>query len=154
MRMPEEMTPDLVDTAPKQGRGRWKPGESGNPDGRPRGSRNKTTLAAIALLDGEAEALTRTAIEKALEGDMAALRLCLERIVPPARSRAVEIDLPPFETTQDIVAATGAVVNAVADGAITVDEAQGLADVLERHRRAIETVDLERRITALENGSK
>jgi hypothetical protein len=64
-------------TKKKQG---FKPGQSGNPSGRPHGSRNKATLALEALLDGEGEAITRKAIEKALEGDTAALRLCLERI--------------------------------------------------------------------------
>jgi hypothetical protein len=58
-------------------------GVSGNPAGRPKGSRNKTTLAIEALLEGEAEALTRKAIERALEGDMAALRLCMDRLAPP-----------------------------------------------------------------------
>jgi hypothetical protein len=37
----------------------FKPGHSGNPNGRPKGVRNKTTLAVEALLDGEAEAITR-----------------------------------------------------------------------------------------------
>ena len=57
--------------------GRWTKGTSGNPDGRPMGSRNRATLAAQTLLDGEGERLTRKAIELALEGDRAALRLCL-----------------------------------------------------------------------------
>ena len=70
-------------TALKQ-RGRpFKPGQSGNPLGRPKGARNRATIAAEALLDGEAEALTRKAIELALDGDTTALRLCLERLMPP-----------------------------------------------------------------------
>jgi hypothetical protein len=66
-----------------QNQGRWEKGQSGNPRGKPRGARNRATLLAEALLDGEAEALTRKAIEKALEGDGMALRLCLERVLPP-----------------------------------------------------------------------
>ena len=50
--------------------------------GRPRGSRNKITLATESLLQGQAEALTQTAVTKALEGDSVALRLCMERIAP------------------------------------------------------------------------
>lgn len=65
--------------------GRFVAGTSGNPAGRPRGSRNRTTLAAQALLDGEAEALTRVAINMALAGDMQALKVCLDRILPPRR---------------------------------------------------------------------
>jgi hypothetical protein len=78
-------------------RGRFRPGVSGNPRGRPPGSRNHATLAAAALLEGEAEAITRKAVELALAGDPVALRLCMERILPPLRERprpAIEADGP------------------------------------------------------------
>ena len=131
---------------------KFKKGRSGNPKGKPRGARNKATLAAEALLDGEAEAITRKAIERALEGDMAAIRLCLERILPAVKSRPIEIDLPPVETTKDIAAAHGAVIAAMARGEITPDDASDISGVLEVRRRAIETVELEARIVALEKG--
>ena len=73
-------------TAQKQS-GRFQKGQSGNPNGRPPGSRNKTTLAVDALLDGEAETLTRKAIELAKTGDVTALRLCLDRIAPVRKDR-------------------------------------------------------------------
>ena len=69
--------------------------QKGNP-GRPKGTRHKATLAAEALLDGEAEALTRKAKEAALGGDTTAMRLCLERILPARRSRTVQFATPPF----------------------------------------------------------
>src|SRR5260370_33248870 len=69
-------------------------GESGNPAGRPMGARHKATVAAEALLDGEAEALTRKAVEMALAGDGTALRLCLDRILPPRRERPVRVTTP------------------------------------------------------------
>ena len=76
-------------------RGRpFAPGTSGNPNGRPRGARNKATLAAEALLEGEAEALTRKLVDKAKEGDNGALRFCLDRICPPRRDRVVTIEMP------------------------------------------------------------
>ena len=128
----------------------FRPGQSGNPDGRPKGSRNKATLAMEALLDGEAEAITRKAIEMAKEGDMTAIRLCLERILPTIKSRPIEIDLPPVKTAQDIQAAQGAVIAAMAKGEITPDDAGTIAGVLEARRRAIETVELEARMVALE----
>src|SRR5687767_14502104 len=70
-----------------------KPGtfQPGNPGKKP-GSRNRATLAALALLEGERDALTRKAIELALGGDTVALKLCLERLLP--KGRAVRIDLP------------------------------------------------------------
>ncbi len=104
-----------------------KKGRRGSPKGKPKGARNKATLAAEALLDGEAEAITRKAIEKAKEGDMAAIRLCLERILPAIKSRPIEIDLPPVETAQDIQAAQGAVITAMARGEITPDDAGTIA---------------------------
>jgi hypothetical protein len=80
---------DADNTAPIQ-RGRpFEPGKSGNPKGRPKGSRNQATLLAEALLDGEAEAITRKLVDKALEGDTTALRLCLDRLVAPMRERRV-----------------------------------------------------------------
>jgi hypothetical protein len=79
-------------------RGRpFEKGRSGNPGGRRRGSRNKATLAAAALLAGESEALTRKAVEMALTGDPTAMRLCMERVLPPCRERTVKFNLPPIE---------------------------------------------------------
>src|SRR3954462_15113406 len=83
----------------------------GNP-GRPAGARNRATLAPLALLEGEAEALTRRCVELALAGDTTALRLCLERLLP--RGRAVRPQLP-LRTLADLDAGTGTVSSAVAD---------------------------------------
>jgi hypothetical protein len=79
-------------------------GRSGNPRGRPVGARNRKTLVAAVLLDGESEALTRKAVELALAGDPTALRLCIERILPPCRERAVRFELPPIENAADVSA--------------------------------------------------
>src|SRR5450755_483524 len=101
----------------------FKPGQSGNPKGRQRGSRNQATLAVEALLDGEAELLTRKAIEIAKEGDMQALRLCLDRIVPPRKDRPVNFELPPITCAGDAAKASAALVAAVSIGQITPSEA-------------------------------
>jgi hypothetical protein len=124
------------------GRVRGRPfekGRSGNPSGRRPGSRNKATLAAAALLAGEAEALTRTAVELALAGDPTAMRLCIERLLPPCRERAVKFCLPPIESVSDISAAMQAVTSALAKGDITPGEAATIAGVVETFARAIET---------------
>lgn len=81
------------DKAGRRQDGRFKKGHRGNPDGCRKGSRHKATLAAEALLEGEAEALTRKAIELALAGDGQALRLCMERLVPRRKDRPVDVDL-------------------------------------------------------------
>ena len=114
-------------------------GRSGNPRGRPVGARNKKTLAAAVLLEGESEALTRKAVELALAGDPTALRLCIERILPPCRERPVKFTLPPIENADDIAAAMNAVTAALARGIITPGEAERIATVVETFARAIDT---------------
>ena len=109
----------------KKARGRaFAKGVSGNPAGRPPGSRNKATVLALELLEGEAEAVARKAIERALEGDSAALRLCLERLIPLRKDRVITLDLPPITSTQDLATVLAAVVAALAKGEVTPDEAQ------------------------------
>ena len=145
----------MADTPLKKQRGKpFQPGQSGNPKGRPKGARCKATLAAQALLDGEAEALTRKAVELALEGDLTALRLCLERIVPPRKDSPVKVTLPTLESAADIPTVTNALLEAVARGELTPSEAQAVAGLVEAHRKALETEELERRIAALEQTAK
>ena len=134
------MSDVLLPTLPGRVRGRpFEKGRSGNPAGRRPGSRNKATLAAAALLAGEAEALTRTAVELALAGDPTAMRLCIERLLPPCRERAVRFCLPPIESVSDISAAMQAVTSALAKGDITPGEAATIAGVVETFARAIES---------------
>ena len=83
-------------------RGRFSKGRSGNPAGRPRGCRDHANRAAQLLLAGEGEALTRKAVELALAGDPAALRLCLERIVGPYREPAVEFTMAPIRNAAEL----------------------------------------------------
>jgi len=138
-------------TAPEQEQGRFQPGRSGNPAGRPKGARNKTTLAALAILDGEAEALTRKAVEMALAGDSTALRLCLERLVPPAKELPIPkgaVNLPRLSATGVQTSQTGtdwkdcvsqalaSIVEAVATGRLTTSQGDALASLVERYRKA------------------
>src|SRR5215468_114054 len=132
------MTEVLSPPAPVRGRPFVK-GRSGNPSGRPVGRRNNKTLAAAVLLDGESEALTRKAVELALAGDPTALRLCIERILPPCRERPVRFALPPIENAADVSAAMNAVTAALARGIITPGEAERIANVVETFARAIDT---------------
>jgi hypothetical protein len=129
----------------------WKPGQSGNPKGRPKGSRNRVSVACDELLDGEAEKLTRKAIEMALAGDITAMRLCLERICPPRKDRPIILDLPKLETAADSPQAMSVIVAAVAEGEITPNEAQALAAMVETFRRTLETAELVGRVAALES---
>ncbi len=137
-------------TAAKQ---RGKPflrGQSGNPSGRPVGARNKATIAVEALLDGEAEALTRKVLELAAAGDPAMLRFCLDRIAPPRKDRPVSFALPEMQSPEDAVKASAALVKAVATGELTPSEAAELSRVVEGYIRAVDLHDIEKRLAALE----
>ena len=138
-------------TEKKQRSHLYKPGQSGNPTGRPAGVRNRATMAAQALLDGESEALTRKAVEMALEGNMAALKLCLERLVPPRKERPLSVDLPAFDGVDALPSVTAALLRAVAAGDLTAGEAGALGQLVASHAKALELVEIEKRIAALES---
>jgi hypothetical protein len=106
------------------------------------------------LLDGESEALTRKAIDAALGGDMAALRLCLERIAAPVKDRPINISLPTMTDGRDLPKITGAILAAVADGQIGPTEAAILSRVVDAHRGALELADITERILKLEEEMK
>lgn len=129
---------------------RFRPGQSGNPKGRPKGALNKVTLAVQELLDGEAEAITRKAIKKAKEGDMAAIRLCIERISSPVRDRLVEIDMPPIESVDDATKAIGAIVGAVASGHLTRLQGNEIAKLVGGYVQLIKANEFEERLRKLE----
>ena len=132
-------------------RGRpFQKGQSGNQDGRPKGSRNATTIALETLLDGQATALTQKAVDLALAGDMAALRLCLDRILPPRKDSPVAFDLPEMKTLNDTVPAMGALVKAVGQGELTPAEAGELTKMVQAFAKIIETAELEERVRTLE----
>ena len=137
-------------TAGKQ-RGRpFQKGQSGNLDGRPKGSRNATTIALEILLGGQATALTQKAIDVALTGDIPALRLCLDRILPPRKDSPVTFNLPEMKTLNDTVSAMGAVVKAVGQGDLTPTEAAELTKMVQAFAKIIETAELEERVRKLE----
>lgn len=136
---------------PREGRrndGKFAPGNAGG--GRPKGSRHKVTLAVEALLEGEHEELTRKAIDKAKEGDMVALRLCLERIAPARKDAPIMVELPPVESAADAKAASTAILAAVASGDVTPSEGAAVMSLLVSHKLIIEATDFEHRLAALE----
>jgi hypothetical protein len=129
---------------------RFQPGKSGNPSGRPKGSRHEALRALDAIGEEGAADVLRKVVEDAKAGDMRAAEILLKRLWPERKGRPINVDLPVMETPGDLVRAVGAVTNAVAQGDITPEEGQALAGIIETHRRAIETEDLERRLAAIE----
>ena len=138
-----------ITTGKQRGRP-FQKGCSGNPQGRPLGARNAATVIAEQLLDGEAEAITRKVIELAKQGDLTALRLCLERIVPPRRERPVNFTLPEINSVDNATKAMAAITTAVANGELTPSEAAELSRVIEGYVKAMEATEIERRLRLLE----
>ena len=119
--------------------------------GRPKGSRNKATLAIESLLKGQAEALTQTAVTKALEGDSVALRLCMERVAPAPKDQPVSFSLPKMKNEMDASVAAGSVITAVSDGELTPIEATRVMGLIDSYRRTLELTEIEQRLQALEH---
>jgi len=121
--------------------------------GRPKGSRNKATIAIESLLQGQAEALTQTAVTKALEGDSVALRLCIERIAPAPKDQPVSFSLPKMNNAMDASGAAGSVLTAVSIGELTPIEATRVMGLIGSYRRVLELTEIEERLSALENNN-
>ena len=130
---------------------RFEKGQSGNPAGRPPGARNKATILAESIFEEEAEAIIRMAIDKAREGDITAIRLCLERVFPRLRDRATVFDLPPIKGAPDALAALAGIVEGVRAGDLTAAEGCGLSKLVDHYVRALEAKDFEQRLNLLES---
>lgn len=133
---------------------RFQPGQSGNPAGRPKGARHKALLALDAIGEEAAADVLRKVVEDAKGGDLRAAELLMRRLWPERKGRPIALELPALEKTGDLVKATAAIAAAVASGDVTPEEGQAIAAIVETHRRAIETEDLERRLAVLEAGAQ
>ena len=128
----------------------FQPGQSGNPKGRPPGSRNKASLAAEKLLEGEAEAITLKAMERAKAGDPVCIRLCMDRFSPRPRDRPLSFDLPPIENPEGVEKAGAALIAAIARGQVTALEAAPVMKMLVAQADLIAAGSYGRRLAALE----
>ncbi len=139
-------------TGQKQG-GRFLPGQSGNPSGKPPGTKHRATIAAQTLLDGEGEALTRKAIDLALSGDTVALKICLDRIIPALKpqAQAVMLDQP---LPNSLTETARAFVNAAAQGQLPPDIAAQLVSAVASIARVEEMEDIKHRLEGLERALK
>ena len=126
----------------------FQPGQSGNPAGRPRGSRNRRTIAAERLFDEQAEEMTQLALGIARQGHPVALKLCMDRIFP-LYDRPVTFDLPTMATASDAVGAMGDIALGLADGDLTPREAQRVAAFVQSFAKTLSTADLERQLREL-----
>jgi len=114
----------------------FQPGQSGNPAGRPRGSRNKRTVTVEKLWDDSAGALTSAAIKQATGGDPVALRACLDRVAP--RRQPLDFDLPELVTLADTPRAINAIAQGLAHGEFDLEESAALLRVVREFTHAVE----------------
>ncbi len=136
----------------KKGSGKFPPGTSGNLLGRPKGSRNKTTLVAQALFDGDVEKIYQVVRKLAIEEEYwPALKASLDRILPPAKSTPLAFQMPPLETLDDLVVGHLEVIDALSRGDITPEDARALENLLDGTRRILASADLADRVAALES---
>lgn len=132
-------------------RSAWKPGQSGNPTGKKPGSRNKATMAVLALMETGAKRIAEVVIDAAKAGDLTAARIVLDKLVPVVKERTVTLPtMPSTESPAGVAEAQAAILQAVAAGDLTPGEAATLSGIVENRRKAIETQELEQRISALE----
>jgi hypothetical protein len=126
-------------------------GHSGNPAGRPPGTRNKSTILLQSLLEGDGEKIAKKAIQMAKDGDRAAMRICMDRLVPLRKHDPVTCELPPLDKAADTVAAMATIARAVAAGDLTPSEAGQMAKVVDVYVRALAANEFDDRLTALES---
>ncbi len=119
--------------------------------GRPKGARNRKTVAIEGLLEGQAAVLSQTAISKALDGDSVALKLCMDRIMPVPKDRRIKVQLPSISSPRDLLKAASDVMISVQSGELTPLEGEKIMALLERCQKLFVSVDLVERIEALEH---
>jgi hypothetical protein len=128
----------------------WKKGHAANPSG-VNGStyRNKAAQAAANLFDGEAEHLSRRCVELALAGDIGAMKICVERILPPRRGRPFKFK-PTLRTIADAQATLATLAAGVTKGEILIDEALAVTEIVNAFSKTAEIAEFESRLVALE----
>lgn len=134
-----------------QGSTRFKRGQSGNPNGKPKGAKNKSTLAAEALLEGSLEKICRRIQEEAVNGNMQAAKMVLERFLPPRKDRLIQLDLPEIKNTSDILTASNVIIAAICRGEISPSEGETLSRAIATHAQVIENQNLEQRLEVIES---
>lgn len=130
---------------------KFKRGQSGNPKGKPKGARNKSTLAAEKLLEGSLDRICRRIEEEAINGNMQAAKMVLERFLPPRKDRLIWLNLPEIKTYEDVLSASTLIISAICKGEISPSEGEALSRTIDLHSKILETTDHECRLQTLES---
>jgi hypothetical protein len=135
--------------APSNG-GRFQKGQSGNPAGKPRGTRSRVTVIAQQLMNDDLELIIKAVTEAAKAGDMTAAKIVLDRVAPIRKGSLVPFSLPEIRSAAGALEASNAVLSACANGEITPQEAADINNLIARHVKLIEVAELEKRVEQLE----
>jgi len=131
--------------------GRFQAGKSGNPKGRPQGSRHKASLAVEGMFLDEHERLTEKCISMALDGHFPALKLAIERILPVKKSVAVKLSgMPVINDVKDLPSLTGYILQTISEGELSPADGATLSNVVRNHKEALIVGQLEQRLEQLE----
>lgn len=130
--------------------GKFRKGQSGNPQGKAKGTKNRATLAAEQVLQSDLDNICHKLIEEALNGNIQAIRLVLDRVLPVKRDRDINIRLPKLQTTDDAVKAMSLIIESVSCGNITPSEGEAMSKVVDAFVKAIQVYEVEKRVVKLE----
>jgi len=150
--MPKEKLP--ANAGQIQASGKFRKGQSGNPFGKAKGTKNRTTIAAEKLLQGGLDNICLRLIEEALKGNLQAIKLVLDRVLPSRRDRVVDIELPKLQTTEEAVKAMSTIIEAINRGKITPNEGEAISRVVDAFVKVIQVHEIEKRISILEQEGK
>lgn len=141
-------------TGQMQVTGKFRKGQSGNPQGKARGTKNRATLAAERLLHGDLDNICHKLIEEALTGNVQAIKLVLDRVLPAKRDRDIDVRLPKLQTADDAVKAMSMIVESVSCGNITPSEGEAMSKVVDAFVKSLQAYDVEKRVVKLEQEVK
>ena len=129
---------------------KFEPGQSGNPAGKPKGTLHKATRAALELMEGNLEAITQKCIDEAKDGNLMAVKLVLDKVIPNARERRLSIKLPVVTGAGDLPAMLAKVLSLVSTGTLSPGEGQTITAMVEAYRKGLELSNIEARLRVLE----